>query len=79
MARGHGGDGAPDATAVRRRPSGVRASGGRLRYELRLTWHGGARILERVERSDFDVLHRPTLGARDAGTILWRAALWTAA
>jgi squalene synthase HpnC len=52
--------------------------GGRLRYELRLTWHGGARILERVERSDFDVLHRPTLGARDAGSILWRAALWTA-
>ena len=54
-------------------------TGGRLRYELRLTWHGGARILERVERSDFDVLRRPTLGARDAGTILWRAALWTAA
>jgi squalene synthase HpnC len=54
-------------------------TGGRLRYELRLTWHGGARILERVERSNFDVLHRPTLGALDAGTILWRAALWTAA
>ena len=54
-------------------------TGGRLRYELRLTWHGGARILERVERSNFDVLRRPTLGARDAGTILWRAALWTAA
>jgi hydroxysqualene synthase len=53
--------------------------GGRLRYELRLTWHGGARILERVERSDFDVQHRPTLGARDAGSILWRAALWKAA
>ena len=53
--------------------------GGRLRYELRLTWHGGARILERVERSNFDVRHRPTLGARDAGSILWRAALWTAA
>jgi squalene synthase HpnC len=53
--------------------------GGRLRYELRLTWHGGARILERVERSKFDVRHRPTLGARDASSILWRAALWTAA
>ena len=53
--------------------------GGRLRYELRLTWHGGARILERVERSNFDVRHRPTLGARDASSILWRAALWTAA
>ena len=54
-------------------------TGGRLRYELRLTWHGGARILERVERANFDGLRRPTLGARDAGTILWRAALWTAA
>jgi squalene synthase HpnC len=52
---------------------------GRLRYELRLTWHGGARVLERVERSNFDVRLRPTLGARDAGSILWRAALWTAA
>jgi squalene synthase HpnC len=53
--------------------------GGRLRYELRLTWHGGARILDRIERSDFDVLQRPTLGAADAAAILWRAALWTGA
>lgn len=46
---------------------------GRLRYELRLTWHGGARILERIERSDFDVLNRPVLGVRDAAVILWRS------
>lgn len=52
---------------------------GRLRYELRLTWHGGSRILERIERSDFDVLRRPTLGAGDAASILWRTALWTGA
>ena len=52
---------------------------GRLRYELRFTWHGGSRILERIERSDFDVLHRPALGAGDAISILWRAALWTGA
>ena len=52
---------------------------GRLRYELRLTWHGGFRILERLEQSDFDVLHRPALGARDAAPILWRTALWTGA
>jgi hypothetical protein len=43
---------------VRRRPRAVRARppvcdgvAGRLRYELRLTWLGGARILERVERT----------------------------
>jgi len=49
---------------------------GRLKYELRLTWHGGWRILERLERSGFDVAHRPALGARDAASIAWRAALW---
>ena len=49
-------------------------------YELRLTWHGGARILERLERSDFDVFATGRrLAARDAGPLLWRAALWTAA
>jgi hypothetical protein len=52
---------------------------GRLRYELRFTWHGGARILERIERSDFDLVHRPRLGAVDAASILWRTALWTGA
>jgi squalene synthase HpnC len=46
---------------------------GRLRYELRFTWHGGSRILERLERSDFDVFHRPALGPRDAAVILWRS------
>jgi hydroxysqualene synthase len=52
---------------------------GRLRYELRFTWHGGARILERIERSDFDILHRPALGPGDAASILWRTARWTGA
>ena len=28
---------------------------GRLRYELRLTWLGGMRILDRLERDDFNV------------------------
>jgi len=51
---------------------------GRLRWELRLTWLGGARILDRIEASGFDVLHhRPALGARDAGPLLWRAVVWT--
>ena len=51
---------------------------GRLRYELRATWLGGTRILDRLERSAFDVFaRRPSLGATDAiviacGTLLWR-------
>jgi len=46
---------------------------GRLRYELRATWLGGMRILDRLERSRFDVVdHRPSLGARD---LLWIAPL----
>ena len=53
---------------------------GRLALELRFTWLGGTRILERLERSDFDVFNRrPTLGAADAGPLLWRAATWKAA
>jgi phytoene synthase len=53
--------------------------GGRLRYELRATWLGGTRILDRLERSGFDVFtRRPSLGAADGivvalGTLLWRA------
>jgi phytoene synthase len=40
---------------------------GRLRYELRATWLGGVRILDRLEHIRFDVVHRrPKLGAADA-------------
>lgn len=52
---------------------------GRLRYELRATWLGGTRILDRLERAGYDVFRsgRPKLGASDAlviacGTLLWR-------
>ncbi len=51
---------------------------GRLRYELRATWLGGTRILDRLDRSGFDVFTaRPKLGTADAlviafGTLLWR-------
>jgi hydroxysqualene synthase len=52
---------------------------GRLRYELRLTWLGGARTLERVEQAgDALLTDRPTLGARDVPVLLWRAARWPA-
>lgn len=54
--------------------------GGRLRYELRATWLGGTRILERLEAIDFDVFERrPRLGPGDAVVIAWRALAWTRA
>jgi squalene synthase HpnC len=51
---------------------------GRLRLELRFTWLGGTRILERVERQGARLLdRRPALGAADVPVLLWRAARWT--
>jgi hypothetical protein len=53
---------------------------GRLKYELRLTWLGGTRILDRLERADFEVFaNRPTLTARDIAPLVWRTASWTGA
>ena len=50
---------------------------GRLRLELRFTWLGGARILERVDRGRDRLLDvRPALGAGDVPLLLWRAARW---
>jgi phytoene synthase len=50
---------------------------GRLGYELRATWLGGVRILDKLERSGFDpVRARPTLGAGDATWFLWRLLTW---
>ena len=50
---------------------------GRLGWELRLTWLGGARILERLARSGYDALdHRPTLGWGDGPVLLVRALRW---
>jgi hydroxysqualene synthase len=50
---------------------------GRLRWELRLTWLGGVRILDRLERDGFDVFRRrPSLGPADAPAIVWRALAW---
>jgi phytoene/squalene synthetase len=51
---------------------------GRLRWELRATWLGGKRILDKLERANFDVFtNRPTLTAADASHILWRTMTWT--
>jgi squalene synthase HpnC len=50
---------------------------GRLRYELRLTWLGGHRILERVARARRELLtYRPTLRGGDVPLLLWRALRW---
>jgi len=50
---------------------------GRLRWELRATWLGGTRILDRIVEADYDVLHaRPTLTRRDAPGILLDTVMW---
>lgn len=51
--------------------------GGRLGFELRLTWLGGRRILTRLERSGYDPLgNRPRLGPSDYVPMLWHALVW---
>jgi len=52
---------------------------GRLRFELRFTWLGGSRILERVERRRYALMERrPALGAADVPLLLLRAVTWPA-
>jgi squalene synthase HpnC len=51
--------------------------GGRLGYELRATWLGGTRILDRLEGVRFDAIgRRPSLGAADAPWLAWRLLTW---
>jgi squalene synthase HpnC len=50
---------------------------GRLRYELRATWLGGTRILQKLEAAGFDpAAGRVTLRAADAPWFLWHLAAW---
>ena len=50
---------------------------GRLRFELRLTWHGGMYVLERVDGARDTLLnYRPKLHGTDLAVLLWRAARW---
>ncbi len=52
---------------------------GRLRFELRATWLGGRRMLDRLAGCAYDVFTtRPRLGSRDLVVIGWRAVLWRA-
>jgi hydroxysqualene synthase len=53
------------------------AVGGRLRVELRLTWLGGRRILDKLERrGNNPFASRPALRPWDLPVLLWRAARW---
>jgi squalene synthase HpnC len=54
--------------------------GGRLRFELRATWAGGRRILERVRLAGADLpVRRPVLTRRDIAGVLWQSLTWGAA
>jgi squalene synthase HpnC len=47
---------------------------GRIGWELRLVAQGGLRILEAIERADYDIFRRrPQLGWRDWVVMAWRA------
>jgi hydroxysqualene synthase len=55
----------------------VDAVAGRLRIELRLTWLGGMRILERTVRGRSGLFERrPALGPADLPLLGWRAVRW---
>jgi phytoene synthase len=50
---------------------------GRLRYELRATWLGGTRILDKLEQTEYDVFRaRPSLGVGDGMVIACRTLAW---
>jgi phytoene synthase len=52
---------------------------GRLRWELRATWLGGVRILDKLAAADFDVFAtRPTLTAADGPSIVLGMLTWRA-
>lgn len=52
-------------------------AGGRLGVELKLTWLGGARVLQRVDSARGRALEvRPTLGRGDVLPLLWGAVRW---
>ncbi|HET8946685.1 MAG TPA: squalene/phytoene synthase family protein, partial [Candidatus Polarisedimenticolia bacterium] len=54
-----------------------RKTGGRLGWQVRLSWLGGMRILEKIEAAGGDVLARPPrLTYADAPLLAARAAAW---
>jgi len=65
------------ATIVRGAPLALRVPG-RFGLELCSVVHGALRVLERIERAEYDVFyHRPVLGTADRAIVLLRtAAMW---
>jgi squalene synthase HpnC len=52
---------------------------GRLRHELRATWLGGMRVLDKLDARDYNVFdRRPSLGWRDGLLVGWRVLRWRA-
>jgi len=50
---------------------------GRLRCERRVTWIGGLRLLEEIERAGPSIRsRRPVIGVRHLPGLLWRARQW---
>jgi squalene synthase HpnC len=50
---------------------------GRFGYERRVTWLGGMRLLERIERAGGSLRsQRPAIALRDMPVLLYRAARW---
>jgi hydroxysqualene synthase len=50
---------------------------GRLRWELRLTWLGGMRILDATEAAGFDTFrNRPRLTLAVVPRLVWNAIRW---
>ena len=50
-----------------------------LRFEMRLTWLGGSRILDRIEEAGYDVFRRrPRHGPLGKAALAWRAWRWPA-
>ena len=52
------------------------AVSGRLKWELRATWLGGWRVLDRVQSSSDPLQQRPKLTRADALVLLGKAAAW---
>jgi phytoene synthase len=53
---------------------------GRLGWELRATWLAGRRVLDKLQRAQFDVFdRRPRLGVADAFVIMGQLATWPSA
>jgi len=53
---------------------------GRLRHELRATWLGGVRVLDKLEAGNYNVFERrPSLDWRDGILVGWRVLRWRTA